>query len=684
MQNHTNPQNSNDRKPQNAVVSILQGPKRENSYAMQTDQERKTMEKLLVLLRTFKPIPFKPAKDLNFTRHATLLHRLGLWDFVHVEFDSTFRGDLVAQLIASYAPNLGCGYVNGVRVLVNKAQFGRAMNLTGEVVVEKVLDGLDFVESIGFVEEFMWNWMVLNDDDDDDDACEVTNEVLGCEKLIKDGFLEKVDWLGLMWSMVEKELKAPRLVDCYYASHLNCLIKTQHEELMEEVVDKSSDVNIGVDDYNVELSLGLYNVEKLVVEKELIEGEQGMDCELNKEKPMHWFLDLKSGTEEQILRLCNITDVKGFDCVQNMDEDGEGGQTQEENGKKEGVHEGQIHAMEAMPFRSMIDLGDKDAEDEYVDHTMPKPISYEIDLSGNSSGEDLEEDKYEGYIIALEANPMPFISNIDLGGNSAVEEEHEGYNYAMEANQMPSSSMIYLSGNSVGDEDAEYTHEGYNYAKEAMSLPFSNGFGLSGSSAEDSIFCVDDPQMICGVSSLFGNGQKRKFGMDDHNSHLSTNESNKRLRSENQWNSEPVDFNMCMDHMQHSMGEARLIYQTEDQSCEGSRMNEQLLRDEIQNRDNMIEHLQKQKVVENQKIDRLEKELHMMSNLVESYRKVIRETEKAFADYRARCPQADEPFYKDVPGSGGLVLSVEELKNQCLEQEEEERMNSSVDDQVKL
>ncbi|XP_019432138.1 PREDICTED: uncharacterized protein LOC109339183 [Lupinus angustifolius] len=611
------------------------------------------MEKLLVLLRTFKPIHFKPTKDLNFTHHATLLHRLGLWDFVHVEFDSTFRGDLVAQLIASYAPNLGCGYVNGVRVLVNKAQFGRAMNLTGEVVVDNVLDGMNLIESIGFVEEFMWNWMVLNDDDD---VCEVPNVVLRCEKLIKEGLLEKVDWLGLMWSMVEKELKAPRLVDCYYASHLNRLIKTQLEESLVEVEDKSSDVIIGVDDYNVEFSLGQYNVEKVVVENELVEGEQIMDFELNKEESMHWFSDPKSSTEEHILRLCNITDFKGFDCVQNKDEEGEHMQTQEEkNEKEENEHEGHIHAMEAMPFRSRIDLGDKDGEDEYEGHTIPKPISYEIDLSGNSSGEeDAAEDKYEDYIIALEAKPMPFSSRIDLCGNSAAEEEHEGYNYATDTNQMPFSSTIDLSGNSVGEEDAEDEHEGYNYAKEAMPVPFSYGFDLSGSSAEDSICYVDDPQMISRVPSLFGNGQKRKFGLDDHNSHRFMNESNKRLRSENQLNFEPVDFNMCMDQMQHSMGKARLIYQTKCQSCEGSTMNEQILRDEIRKRDNMIEHLQKEKVNENQKIFRLEKELHMMSNLVESYREVIRETHKAFAEYRARCPQADEPFYKDVRRSGGL------------------------------
>ncbi|MCI10660.1 hypothetical protein A2U01_0031754 [Trifolium medium] len=107
-------------------------------------------------------------------------------------------------------------------------------------------------------------------------------------------------------------------------------------------------------------------------------------------------------------------------------------------------------------------------------------------------------------------------------------------------------------------------------------------------------------------------------------------------------------------------------------------MNQQILLEELQKRDEVVNHLHKAKVEETQKrqmeVYRLEKELYMMQSLVEGYRKALKETQKAFADYRARCPQADEPLYKDVPDSGGLVLSVMDLEKERLKKEEEERV----------
>ena len=72
---------------------------------------------------------------------------------------------------------------------------------------------------------------------------------------------------------------------------------------------------------------------------------------------------------------------------------------------------------------------------------------------------------------------------------------------------------------------------------------------------------------------------------------------------------------------------------------------------------------------------RLERELFIMTDLLDGYRKALKETRNAFAEYRARCPQLDVPLYKDVPGGGGLMLSSMELEKQRLKQEEEERMN---------
>lgn len=212
---------------------------------------------------------------------------------------------------------------------------------------------------------------------------------------------------------------------------------------------------------------------------------------------------------------------------------------------------------------------------------------------------------------------------------------------------------------------------------EAEQMPFGSGIDLRDNPVGEFLSARDDPQMISG-SSLFGNGHKRdNMGLDNHISHHSLNGSNKRMRSDSPWNSKQMDFESCMVQMEHLMGKARMMYMTKDQACEESTMNQQLLINELQKRDTMIEHLHKAKLEEIQKrqmeVYRFEKELYMMQSLVEGYRKALKETRKAFAEYRARCPQGDEPLYKDVPGSGGLVLTVMEVEKERMRKEAEER-----------
>ncbi|KAI9086746.1 hypothetical protein K1719_031340 [Acacia pycnantha] len=224
--------------PRNADINVSvsdassrRGPKRKRMRYKWTAQEKKSREKFQVLVETLKPVPFIPAKTLDFTSHETLLRRLGLWDFVHIEFDRSIRSDLVVQLIASYNPSLRSSYVNGMRIMVNRADLGRALKLPVKktVVTDDVLETLDLAESISFIEEVVSNWMLLHED-----TYIMPTEVLVFTKTIKEGHLEKVDWAGLIWQMVEKELKSPQLVNCYYASHLQQLIKVQREEFLRE------------------------------------------------------------------------------------------------------------------------------------------------------------------------------------------------------------------------------------------------------------------------------------------------------------------------------------------------------------------------------------------------------------------------------------------------------------------
>lgn len=645
MEDQTQLHNTDDPEPDAlpAAAAVRRAPKRKKLDPKRTAQEKKAREKLQVLVETLKPVLFVPSKVLDFESHKSLLQRLGLWDFVHLEFDPTIRADLVAQLIAGYVPSSHGSYVNGVRIGVNRSVLCRYLKLPMTVkkknspaasVGEGGEEALDSRESIAFVDELVSNWMLLHDD-----TYIMPDEVSKQLKLIKEGNLEMVDWLGLVWSMMEKELKSPQLENCYYASHFQHLIKTQRKELLEEApeaereeeveakgegeeveakdegeeveakdeeeegeeeeeedavgdeVDGSGDVKMGgvdesrvreLEEHNIELSLGQdNNVERVQVEKEQSGGEEAMDFEQSKEEEQGmWLLDQKCGVGEPFLRPCPNSDVKGMDCGQvKEDEEGEDGQEQEEEEEEaeEDEHEGGFHL-------------------------SPKCIPLEGMPSGTG-----------GLIQAMEAAQMPFGSGIDLRDNP------------------------------VGDF----------------------------------LSSRDDPQMISG-SSLFGNGHKRDIDLDNHNSHHSLNGGNKRLRSDSPWNSKPADFETCMEQMEHWLGKARMFYATKDQACEEATMNQQLLINELQKRDSVIDHLHKARMEESQKrqmeVYRLEKELYAMQSLVEGYRKALKESQKSFAEYRARCPQADEPLYKDVPGSGGLVLSVMELEKERLKKEEEERI----------
>ncbi|KAL5055056.1 hypothetical protein RYX36_035738 [Vicia faba] len=637
MEDPNHPQIADDPEPDvpTPATTARRGNKRRKIGHLRTAaQKKKFEEKCQALVETLTPIPFKPAKALAFDSHQSLLERLGLWGFVHIEFDSAIRTDLLAQLIVSYNPSARCSYVNDVKIMVNRAELGRALKLPKKnpagagpiIAVDEV-----GAEDKAFLDQLVSNWILLQDD-----TLIMTKEVVQQTTFIKAGNFEKVDWAGLIWSMLEKELKAPYPAECYYASHLQHLIKSQHKELLEETpveevegegeegvakdeeeegvtkneeeegeakdeeeevgvirdeVDGSGDVRMGgveeskvreLEEHNIELSLKQEDiVETLPVEKEQGEEEQIMDSEQSKEEEQEiWLFDQKNFVGEPSLRPCHNSNVKGMVDYSQVKEDvEEEGQEQEE-----------------------------EEEDE-----------------------DAEEDEHEGGFQLSAKFPMEGITS---GAGSPIQ--------GMEAHN-----------------------------------PFSSGIDLHDNSVGDFLSARDDPQMITG-SSLFGNGHKREIDLDNHNFNHTLNGSNKRLRNDGAWSSKPLDFEGCMEQMEHWMGKARMMYASKDQAVEESSLNQQVLLDELQRRESMIEHLHKAKIEEIQKrqieVYRLEKELYMMQSLVEGYRKAAKETQKAFADYRARCPQADEPLYKDVPGSGGLVLSVAELEKERLKKEEEERV----------
>ncbi|KAF2283513.1 hypothetical protein GH714_011530 [Hevea brasiliensis] len=382
--------------------------------------------------------------------------------------------------------------------------------------------------------------------------------------------------------MLEKELAAaPNLGNCYYASHLQKLIKHQKSDLFkeepvkmevdvkddgeEEDVKISHELRVGseLEEYNIELSLGgLDNSGKDdggKEGKEQVGDEDTMDFEESKEdeEQGQW---LKSSVGGHFLRQCNLGEV------------GDG--------------------------------------------------MWKDTLDGANS---------ENLIAAMEAAQIPFSSGLQIRDNV--------------------SSGDFISELQIRDN-------------------VSSG---------DFLASRVDTQTIPGSSSLFsnGNGNKREIEhLENDMPHHALNGGNKRIRSDGLWDMKSSsDFEISMVQMEHLMGKARMLYEAKEQAYQDMSMSQQLLLSELQKRDMAIQHLHKAKMEEQQKrqleVYRLERELYTMGNLLEGYRKALKETHKAFANYRAKCALPEEPIYKDT-GSGGLVLSTIELE-ECLKQEEEER-----------
>ncbi|XP_011011152.1 PREDICTED: uncharacterized protein LOC105115820, partial [Populus euphratica] len=595
-------------------------------------QVKKSEKKLETLSQTLNPIPFVPNKILDLASHETLLKKLGLWEFVHLQFDTNIRADLLAQLIAGYNPAMRGSYVNEVKIMVNRADLGRALKLPVKKEKGSVGDGasdvMESAESIGFIEELVSNWILLHED-----TWMMPPDILNWIKLIKEGNFDKLDWAGMIWYMVEKELNAePGLGNCYYASHLQCLIKCQREELLkEESLKMEIDVKDDEDDEGAKME------QSVMMEEGAEMGEE--------------FRGESSVLEEHRIELSlGGMDNAGKEEVENVgDED-----VMDFEGRKEEEDQGQwgkisMDGHYLQPCGSFSQVGGMEFEEER---------KQQDEVEGEEEGKRGEE---EG-----------------KGGEEGEEEEGEEDEEEGEEDD-DIGFHIAARGNILEGISSENLLE----VMGAAQVPFSSGVQIHDNvSSREFLVSRVDTETIPGGSSIFGNvgGSKRVIEhLQSDIPHHSLNGGNKRMRSDGHWDAKPYsDFDSFEEEMQHMMGKARMMMEEKEQSCQEMSMHQQVLYNELQQRENFIQQLQKTKMEEQRKsqleVYRLERELYMMGNLLEGYRKALKETHKAFSEYRARCQLPEEPIYKDT-GSGGLVLSTMELEKQRLKQEEEERLN---------
>ncbi|KAK4368988.1 hypothetical protein RND71_012780 [Anisodus tanguticus] len=566
-------------------------------------------KKLQTLKENLKPVPFFPSKILDFDRHEQLLRRLGLWEFVHIEFDRDLRVDVIAQLIATYDSKMRSCYVNEFRIMVNRADLGRALKLPvkkekGSVDVIVLDDDPLSDESISFLEDFVSAWMLLHED-----MWIIPNEVLNWTKAIKDGHHEKVDWAGLFWFMVEKELtQGDNLVDCYYAAHLQYLIKSQREQVLfseePEKVEFEADVK-EEDDCGVGGSSGA---------REL---DGALDEELNMELTLVHDVDQKQ----------EVKDVEMMDVEEEHKEEKEG-----EEEKEEGEEEKQW-------------LFDDTNEPLLRRCKMQEAVSLDND-----------EEKKENHELADD--------------NDDDDEEEEGAE-RHEVEDEDGFDVIPRDDTLVGDGLTGNLLQ----TMESTQIAFTSQGQLHDQSSVELLASRDE--MHTG-GPFFGNGSKREIDIEPDVAHHSLNGgSNMRLRIEGALDDKPLDFGSCMEQMQQLMMRVRMMYETKEQNEEQFNINQQIILNELHKRDSVIDHLHKSKCEEIQKRDgeicRLERELFMIGNILDGYRKAMKETQKQFSDYRKKSQLPEEPYYTDA--GGGLMLSSTEMEKLRLKQEEETRSN---------
>uniref|UniRef100_A0A0A9F037 Uncharacterized protein n=1 Tax=Arundo donax TaxID=35708 RepID=A0A0A9F037_ARUDO len=184
-----------------------------------------------------------------------------------------------------------------------------------------------------------------------------------------------------------------------------------------------------------------------------------------------------------------------------------------------------------------------------------------------------------------------------------------------------------------------------------------------------------------GSSHLFGNNGKRHIGdIDGYSGNMQVQEQflqQKRMHHSNcsGISSGSVVFNATISvPMQNLMFEASRLYAEKEQELQSLQFEKQEWANMMQEKEAMIQSLNSSRFEQHNKyqaeLRRFEHDLNVMAQLVSSYKKALKQTRASFHEYRKKFP-SNKPRYDDVPGGGGLILSVRELERKRLELERE-------------
>lgn len=551
-------------------------------------RHRAAVEKKLRSLKgRLHPVPFLPPKSLDLSRHEALFRRLGLWEFAHLELDREIRGDLLALLVANFNPANRSSVVNDFRIKVSRADLARALKLP--VKKEKAALEIQDVEAaddrpaMAAVEDFVSYYVLLHEED----TWMMPDEVSNWVKVIKEGQPQKLDVAGLIWFMVERELsQGQQLEYCYYASHLQLLMKCQRPELF---------------------------VEEAVVEEKEVAPEAEIEV-------------IGSGVED--VKLPDAAD-EARDTELSLGYD-----------KVEGDHEQQFVGND-----DQVELDECKQEEEQVENYRDWVLQGKMN---SNVGE----------------HPLRRCDSL----NVKEEEEEEG-RFDMHVkfarlDSLRSSDLIQDMGANDGS---------FNIPMELID-PQSGGLM---SSRMELLKSMSVNSLNQGGPSVFEDPDRRGAHEEEDVPHFSRGDPSAKIGSDVPWDNRYSSFDICINQTQVFLSKAKMMYEEKEHECNRAHMQIQTLSQAVHERDEYIRSLEAAKIEEQSKRDldiyRFQREFGVMTELLHGYKKALRMTQKAFAEYRENHKQQEDPIYKDVDGSGGLVLSVGDLEKLRLEKEEEEK-----------
>ncbi|XP_074580425.1 uncharacterized protein LOC141836859 [Curcuma longa] len=605
--------------PAPAPAPSLRSPKlrRKTSFkrkkALSFKQRATAKKKLALLTAAFRPVPFSREQALaalDLAAHEALFHALGLWDFAHLPFDQHVRSDLLIQLIANYHPAKRRSFVCDLRVSVSRPDLARALMLP----VKKDKSGLpepgaadnnqdlfSMEESISAIMDFMSAFLLFQFQDD---ACILPPEVVTAHRMVKEGLPHKVDWAGLLWMLVEKELlEASKSGVCHYASHLQCLIKYQQPRLLLESESKLEPVP--------EVEAEVENSADVGMEEEDNDddAEDVTEDGASRVRSSDHFgaaVEEKCGPGLSLGLGGDFTPVEGF-------EEFKEGKEQELEGGNHGETEHCLRpcnssGVGSMEFENLCN-GDEEGRREEGD------------------GEDFSE-KFD-FLDRL--GSFDRLTSTDLL-------------------QVVDPVGEFLTMRSDGHKNMPLNHD--------TDRPY---------------FSVDNGKRKI---SEIDDDEEEDEEEEDTQPFTQSNQQ-KRARTGIMWESPSSELDSVLEQIHLYVGKARLLSAEKEQASINAHLHLQYLNEMLQQKDRVIQTFEKTRVEEQQKWHmeacRYEHEINLLGNLVIGYRRALNETRRAFTEYRKKCPQGDEPLYKDVAGSGGLVLSTNELERERLEKENELR-----------